>query len=86
MSEGLETYKKVKLLGKGSYGKAFLVTCGSDGVSNYKSINPNSESSMLGTCCDKEDRHKEDERRRLESHLQGGEDSRSSESPQYHQV
>ena len=29
----LETYKKVKVLGKGSFGKAFLVTCGSDGVS-----------------------------------------------------
>ena len=28
----LETYKKVKLLGKGSYGKAFLVKCASDGV------------------------------------------------------
>lgn len=30
-----ETYKKVKLLGKGSFGKAFLVKCGSDGVSNF---------------------------------------------------
>jgi hypothetical protein len=30
---GLETYKKVKLLGKGAHGKAFLVSCGSDGVS-----------------------------------------------------
>ena len=28
-----ETYKKIELLGKGSFGKAFLVQCGSDGVS-----------------------------------------------------
>lgn len=27
-----ETYKKIKVLGKGSFGKAFLVECGSDGV------------------------------------------------------
>ena len=27
----MESYKKVKLLGKGAYGKAFLVKCGSDG-------------------------------------------------------
>jgi hypothetical protein len=26
------TYKKIKLLGKGSFGKAFLVECGSDNV------------------------------------------------------
>ena len=32
-SNDLETYKKVKLLGKGAHGKAFLVKCGSDGVS-----------------------------------------------------
>jgi len=32
-SNELETYKKVKLLGKGAHGKAFLVKCGSDGVS-----------------------------------------------------
>jgi hypothetical protein len=25
-----ETYKKISLLGKGSFGKAFLVECGSD--------------------------------------------------------
>jgi len=31
----LETYKKVRVLGKGSFGKAFLVTCGSDGVSIF---------------------------------------------------
>ena len=48
MSEGLETYKKIKLLGKGSYGKAFLVTCGSDGVSNFGFAMANSESPMLG--------------------------------------
>lgn len=30
-----ETYKKVKVLGKGSFGKAFLVKCGSDGVSTF---------------------------------------------------
>ena len=34
----LETYKKVKVLGKGSFGKAFLVTCGSDGGSWSKFI------------------------------------------------
>ena len=27
----LETYKKIKVLGKGSFGKAFLVQCGTDG-------------------------------------------------------
>ena len=27
-----ESYKKLDLLGKGSFGKAFLVQCGSDGV------------------------------------------------------
>lgn len=26
-----ETYKKVRMLGEGAYGKVFLVTCGSDG-------------------------------------------------------
>lgn len=31
-SKELESYKKVSLLGKGSFGKAFLVQCGSDGV------------------------------------------------------
>jgi len=29
-----ETYKKISLLGKGSFGKAFLVQCGSDKVSH----------------------------------------------------
>lgn len=28
-----ETYKKLSLLGEGSFGKAFLVRCGSDNVS-----------------------------------------------------
>lgn len=46
----LETYKKVRILGKGSFGKAFLVICGSDGVSqknfleSYKLI-------MFLSCC-----------------------------------
>ena len=29
-----ESYKKINVLGKGSFGKAFLVQCASDGVSN----------------------------------------------------
>jgi hypothetical protein len=28
----LESYKKIRLLGKGSFGKAFLVECASDKV------------------------------------------------------
>lgn len=30
-----ETYKKIDVLGKGSFGKAFLVQCGSDGVCQF---------------------------------------------------
>ena len=54
MSEGLETYKKIKLLGKGSYGKAFLVTCGSDGVSISSPFFVNCWPPFLGIRCDKE--------------------------------
>jgi hypothetical protein len=30
--QSYETYKKIDVLGKGSFGKAFLVQCGSDNV------------------------------------------------------
>jgi len=33
-TEQPESYKKIKVLGKGSFGKAFLVQAESDGVSN----------------------------------------------------
>ena len=32
MEAKFETYKKLEVLGKGSFGKAFLVECGSDKV------------------------------------------------------
>ena len=32
-TQSFESYKKIKILGKGSYGKAFLVQGESDGVS-----------------------------------------------------
>lgn len=31
--QSFETYKKIDILGKGSFGKAFLVQCSSDNVS-----------------------------------------------------
>jgi hypothetical protein len=33
MKKNFETYKKLTLLGEGSFGKAFLVECASDKVS-----------------------------------------------------
>ena len=33
MNKNFETYKKLSLLGEGSFGKAYLVECGSDKVS-----------------------------------------------------
>lgn len=30
-----ESYKKVRILGEGTYGKAYLVSCESDGVGVY---------------------------------------------------
>lgn len=31
-TQAYESYKKIKVLGEGSFGKAFLVECGSDKV------------------------------------------------------
>ena len=62
----LESYKKIKILGKGSFGKAFLVTCGSDGVSFLPCkllVNIRHIISGVVTCCRQKDRYKEDERR-----------------------
>lgn len=57
----LETYKKIKLLGKGAHGKAFLVQCGSDKVrARYNTVELRSY---------KENRHQENESRRIERHF-----------------
>lgn len=66
----LETYKKVKLLGKGAHGKAFLVQCGSDSVS--LSCN---RLTILEPGSNQEDRHKKDEPRGLARDLPRGQDS-----------
>jgi predicted Ser/Thr protein kinase len=49
----MESYKKLKLLGQGSFGKAFLVQCASDKVSKVTRVDARSH---------QENRHQEDER------------------------
>ncbi len=75
-SQQYETYKKIKILGKGSFGKAFLVECGSDQVSKAK----NHCAPCVESCSDKEDQHQEDERGREEGDLPRGKDPRSTQS------
>ena len=64
----LETYKKVKLLGKGSYGRAFLVRCGSDDVSDMQHVRETAWGLIdvfaivfSVICSNQEDQHSENE-------------------------
>ena len=51
-----ENYNKIKLLGEGSFGKAFLVERASDKVSDMKSL-----PTRLVKMCDEADRYQQDE-------------------------
>jgi hypothetical protein len=62
-----ESYKKVEVLGKGSFGKAFLVQCSSDQVRVFKWL-------CIELSCDKEDWHSKDEWWGEERDIQRGQD------------
>jgi hypothetical protein len=51
-----ENYNKIKLLGEGSFGKAFLVERASDKVRSMTSIIP-----VIVEMCDEADRYKQNE-------------------------
>ena len=68
--ESYETYEKVKLLGEGSFGKAYLVKAKSDGVSLL--------SKLLVSLCHKASRRVTHEQTRKRRHHQGSQDPRST--------